>query len=36
MNPNGFHAADTPVGKRIEQLELDPPRPKKISGSNKP
>ena len=28
MNPNGFHAPDTLVGERIEQLELDPPRPK--------
>ena len=28
MNQNGFHAPDTPVGERIEQLELDPPRPR--------
>ena len=28
MNPNGFHAPDTPVGERLEQLELHPPRPK--------
>ena len=28
MNPNGFHAPDTPVGEPIELLEMDPPRPK--------
>ena len=28
MNSKGFHAPDTPVGERIEQLQLDPPRPK--------
>ena len=28
MNLDRFHAPDTPVGERIEQLELDPPRPK--------
>ena len=32
MNPNGFHAPDTPVGERIELLEMDPPRPQKNSG----
>ena len=28
MNSHEFRAPDTPVGERIEQLELDPPRPK--------